>query len=173
MNGVMAVWASRQLPARLSVTQTAKLLGFAEHDISILMSLGKLVPLGDPAPNAPKWFGAMEIIGLAADRDWLSKATREVSKYWKHKRERLEGRTGAAGCRSKPKIVSPDSSPRIAARRCEGASRWSDHDSQSRAKNISAKNVSPKVSPGVPPNEQFQGGEARCAGDEKEVTKSA
>ena len=44
--------------------------------------------LGDPAPNAPKWFAAIELIRLAADRDWLSRASREVSKYWRHKRER-------------------------------------------------------------------------------------
>lgn len=30
------------------------------------MASGKLTPLGDPAPNAPKWFAAMEVISLAA-----------------------------------------------------------------------------------------------------------
>ncbi len=84
----LAAWAARNLPARLDVSATARLLGFAEHDIQILMGAGKLEPLGDPAPNAPKWFAAVEVIRLAADRDWLSKATREVSKYWRHKRER-------------------------------------------------------------------------------------
>jgi hypothetical protein len=69
---------------------TAKLLGFAEHDIQILMSAGKLEPLGDPAPNAPKWFAAIEIIRLSLDRDWLNKATREVSKHWRHKRQGRE-----------------------------------------------------------------------------------
>ena len=44
----------QKLPARLDVAATAKLLGFAESDIQILMSVGKLTPLGDPAPNAPK-----------------------------------------------------------------------------------------------------------------------
>jgi hypothetical protein len=84
----LATWAARNLPARLDVTATAKLLGFAEHDIQILMAVGKLTPLGDPAPNAPKWFAAVEIIQLAADRDWLHKATKEISKYWRQKRER-------------------------------------------------------------------------------------
>ena len=46
------------------------------------------MPLGDPAPNAPKWFAAVEMIRLAADTDWLHKATKEISKYWRHKRER-------------------------------------------------------------------------------------
>ena len=43
---------------------------------------------GDPAPNAPKWFAAVEMIRLAVDRDWLHKATKEISKYWRNKRER-------------------------------------------------------------------------------------
>jgi hypothetical protein len=68
---VMATWAARELPARLDVAQTAKLLGFAAHDIQILMGTGKLVPLGDPAPNAPKWFAAVLILRLAADEEWL------------------------------------------------------------------------------------------------------
>ena len=88
IQAVMATWAAKDIPARLDVATTAKLLGFAEHDIQILMATRKLVPLGDPAPNAPKWFSAIEVIGLAADREWLNKATREVSKYWRHKRER-------------------------------------------------------------------------------------
>jgi hypothetical protein len=79
------------MPARLDALATAKLLGFADHDIQVLMRVGKLIPLGDPAPNAPKWFSAIEIIGLAADRDWLNKATREVAKYWRHKRARQLG----------------------------------------------------------------------------------
>jgi hypothetical protein len=84
----VAAWATRRLPARLDVASTAQLLNFAEHDIQVLMRVGKLTPLGDPAPNGPKWFGAVEIIRLAADTEWLSRASREVSKYWRHKRER-------------------------------------------------------------------------------------
>ena len=84
----LATWAARNLPARLDVATTAKLLGFTESDMQILMGAGKLTPLGDPAPNAPKWFAAVEMIRLAADQDWLHKATKEISKYWRNKRER-------------------------------------------------------------------------------------
>ena len=77
-----------RFPGRLDVAETAKLLGFGEQDIQILMAARKLTPLGDPAPNAPKWFAAVEIIQLAADKDWLHRATKEVSKYWRNKRER-------------------------------------------------------------------------------------
>ncbi len=90
MHAIMATWATKDIPARLGVADTARLLGFAEHDIQILMAARKLTPLGDPAPNAPKWFAAIEVIRLAADEDWLNKATKEVAKYWRHKRERRE-----------------------------------------------------------------------------------
>jgi hypothetical protein len=88
MHAALAVWAAKNIPARLDAAATAKLLGFAEHDIQILMAVGKLTPLGDPAPNAPKWFAAVEMIQLAADKEWLHKATREISKFWRQKRER-------------------------------------------------------------------------------------
>ena len=86
----MATWAAKELPARLDAAATARLLGFAEHDIQILMAAGRLTPLGDPAPNAPKWFAAVEVIHLAGDKEWLHRATKEVSKYWRRKRERRE-----------------------------------------------------------------------------------
>ena len=50
----LATWAARNLPARLDAAARAKLIGFAERDIHILMAAGKLEPLGDPAPNARK-----------------------------------------------------------------------------------------------------------------------
>ena len=84
MMGFKRCWRLGQREA----CRAAKLLGFAQHDIQILMGAGKLQPLGDPAANAPKWFAAVEVIRLAADREWLNKATREVSKYWRYKRER-------------------------------------------------------------------------------------
>ena len=52
------------------------------------MAVVKLTPLGDPAPVAPKWFAAVEMIRLATDRDWLPKATKEIAKYCRLKRER-------------------------------------------------------------------------------------
>ena len=88
MQAALATWAAKNLPGRLDVVATAKLLGFAEHDIQILMAVGKLTPLGDPAPNAPKWFATVKIICLTADQDWLHKATKEISKCWRLKRER-------------------------------------------------------------------------------------
>lgn len=84
---LLATWAARHLPARLDVGAAAKLLSFAEHDIPVLVASGKLTPLGDPAPNAPKWFCAVEVIRLGTNKEWLSKATKEISRHWRKKRE--------------------------------------------------------------------------------------
>jgi hypothetical protein len=46
--------------------------------MQILMAVGRLTPLGDPAPNAPKWFAAVEMIRVAADQDWLHKLQRRL-----------------------------------------------------------------------------------------------
>jgi hypothetical protein len=42
--------------------------------------------IGNPAPNAPKWFAAVETIQLAADKDWLHQAAKKISKFWRNKR---------------------------------------------------------------------------------------
>ena len=63
---------------------------FAERNIQFLMGAGKLTPLGDPAPNSPKWFAAVEMIQLSVDQDWLHKAKKDIAKYWRNKRERRQ-----------------------------------------------------------------------------------
>jgi len=118
MQAVMATWAARNLPARLDVAETAKLLGFAVHDMQILMAVGKLTPLGDPAPNAPKWFAAVEMIRLAGDQEWLHKATKELSKFWHGKRVRRQSPpllmrpAKRQPTRFPTEKVSPNSSPK-------------------------------------------------------------
>jgi hypothetical protein len=109
-NGIqtaMAAWGARRLPARLDVNTTATLLGFGSHDIQVLVRIGMLKPLGNPAANAPKYFCGVEIMQLAVDRDWLSRASRETAKYWRHKRER-QGEAG--GPRASTQTQPPPSS---------------------------------------------------------------
>lgn len=72
-----------RLPARLDVEQTAEILGFVPHEISVLLKAGLLKPLGKPAPNGHKYFCSVEIQSLAQDRDWLDKATKAVAKHWR------------------------------------------------------------------------------------------
>ena len=70
-------------PARLHTSEVAKVLGFPEHDIPVLVSRKLLKPLGKPAQSAPKYYAACEIEKLAIDSSWLNKATQTVYDYWK------------------------------------------------------------------------------------------
>ena len=46
---------------------------------------------------------AVEIIRLATDHDWLHKATKEISKYWRNKRKRQSSLSAKKmGCRRFP-----------------------------------------------------------------------
>jgi hypothetical protein len=78
----------RRLPGRLNTSEAALLLGFQEHDIARLIAAKLLVPLGKPAPNAPKYFAALEIADHASNSEWLSSATRLLAKHWIKKNQR-------------------------------------------------------------------------------------
>ena len=82
----------RQLPARLNVEQAAELLGFTTSDLTIIMSDSgvALKPLGSPAPNAPKYFAAFDVLNLAGDPKRLGRATEAVRKHHLRRRSRRE-----------------------------------------------------------------------------------
>lgn len=77
-----------RLPARLNTSEVAVLLGFQEHDIAPLVAAKLLTPLGKPAPNAPKYFAAVEVVACAEDRDWLCRATKAMARHWASKNEK-------------------------------------------------------------------------------------
>jgi hypothetical protein len=81
----------RRLPARLNTSEVALVLGFQEHDIATLTAAKLLMPLGKPAPNAPKYFATVDITAAAADREWLAAATRVIAKRWRDKNNRRNG----------------------------------------------------------------------------------
>src|ERR1700722_17550698 len=82
----------RRLPGRLNTTEAAVLLGFQEHDITPLVAAKLLTPLGKPAPNAPKYFAAIEVKAFSEDRDWLDRATKAITSHWKRKNAIKAGR---------------------------------------------------------------------------------
>ena len=86
----MTLLNCHRLPGRLNTSEVAVLLGFQEHDMPVLIAAKLLTPLGKPAPNAPKYFAAVDILNAAQDRDWLSQATRTLSRYWSEKNCRKE-----------------------------------------------------------------------------------
>lgn len=77
-----------QLPARLTMEQAAWALGCQLHDIPVLVGARLLKPLGNPPPNASKYFATVEVLEVAKDRAWLSKATNTVVQHWQKKNER-------------------------------------------------------------------------------------
>jgi len=86
----------RRLPARLNTTETSVLLGVQEHDIPTLIAARLLVPLGKPAPNAPKYFAAVEVVERTSNLEWLAQATKALAKHWQCKNQRKELKTGVS-----------------------------------------------------------------------------
>jgi len=74
-----------RLPARLDTGQTAEFLGLQQHDIATLIAARLLKPIGNPQPNGPKFFAAVEIEDLARDRDWLNRAQLAIQRHWQMK----------------------------------------------------------------------------------------
>src|ERR1022692_2591325 len=91
MQTALATWAAKDLPARLLAEQVAKLLNCSTEDVAILVSAGKLRALGRPNPNAVKFFSAVELIALLADREWLDEATKTIGQFWRRKNARRHG----------------------------------------------------------------------------------
>jgi hypothetical protein len=75
----------------LLAAQVAKLLNCTTEDVALLVTAGKLRPLGRPRPNAIKFFSVVELIALLADREWLDEATKTIGQFWKRKNARRHG----------------------------------------------------------------------------------
>jgi len=91
IQAAMTTWAAKDLPARLIAAQVAKLLNCTTADVGLLVSTGKLQPLGRPNSNAVKFFSSIELMTLLADREWLDEATRTIGQFWKRKNARRRG----------------------------------------------------------------------------------
>lgn len=83
-------------PFRLTMQEAAWLLGFAQHELSILITKGLLKPLGHPAHNGQKFFLTATLEDLRRDDKWFSKASDAVSEYWRHKNSRKGQMTATA-----------------------------------------------------------------------------
>jgi hypothetical protein len=73
------------MPARLNITETAWFLGFSKHDISVLISVGLLKPLGKPPASGSKYFATLDLQSLRNDTRWLAKASDAIVNHWKGK----------------------------------------------------------------------------------------
>ena len=75
-------------PARLTASQTAWVLGFGAHEISILVAAGLLRPLGHPPRNGVKFFATETLEQLRHDEKWLSRASDAICEYWRRRNAR-------------------------------------------------------------------------------------
>jgi hypothetical protein len=80
------------LPARLNVEQVAWVLNCQVHDVPVLVSAKMLRPLGNPPPNAVKFFATIELLELTKDKAWLTRATQAVTLYWRNQNLRKKSR---------------------------------------------------------------------------------
>ena len=79
LQAAMTTWAAKDLPARLLAVQVGKLLNCSVEDVGILVSSGKLRPSGRPNTNAVKFFSAVELMALLADRDGWTKRPKPLA----------------------------------------------------------------------------------------------
>ncbi len=77
-------------PARLNVEEPAWYMGFAPHDIPILVSHGLLKPLGHPADQSVKYFALVTLAELRVDTKWLARATDAMGAHWRGKNGRKQ-----------------------------------------------------------------------------------
>jgi hypothetical protein len=78
-------------PLRLTVEQMGWMLNCTDQDVRILVAAKLIKPLGNPAPNAQKYFATFEILELTNNRSWLEKATSAIYRHWLNKNRRRVG----------------------------------------------------------------------------------
>jgi hypothetical protein len=78
----------RNIPARLTSEEAGWFLGFPAHAMPILVAAGLLKPLGQPVPNATKYYATITLCDLKQDANWLFRASKEITQYWRTKNVR-------------------------------------------------------------------------------------
>ena len=76
-----------QMPARLSVDETAWYLGFMAHDVPVLVRARLLTSLVR-SPQAVKYFATVTLAKLRNDTRWLARASEVITKHWRTKNTR-------------------------------------------------------------------------------------
>ena len=70
------------LPGRSCAWQGAAILGIEPQHMPILVAKRLLKPLGNPPPNAPKYFSTKYLLRLADDERWLERASDALVEHW-------------------------------------------------------------------------------------------
>lgn len=72
----------RYLPGRVCSWQAAALLGFEVQHIPVLIVARLLKPLGNPPPNAPKYFHTKTLLRHSDDSRWMDRASDALVRHW-------------------------------------------------------------------------------------------
>jgi hypothetical protein len=96
----------KNTPARLNAEETAWLLGFAVHDIPVLIATGLLLPLGHPPRHGTKYFAGIEIAQLRENLKWLAKASDAIVAHWRRKNGLILGQNKRDNGADEPNTVS-------------------------------------------------------------------
>ncbi|MEZ0295123.1 MAG: hypothetical protein ACAI35_01570 [Candidatus Methylacidiphilales bacterium] len=86
---------SRRPPGRLNIEEAGLFLGFAVHEMRVLLAAKLIKPLGNPLPTRLKHFSSAEIERLRCDSEWLGKATDCVGAAWQERNQRARERLSA------------------------------------------------------------------------------
>jgi hypothetical protein len=78
----------RRPPGRLNTEDAGVYLGFAVHEMRLLMAAGLISPLGSPLPSGVKYFSSSEIERLRCDVSWLTKASDCIASAWQLKNQK-------------------------------------------------------------------------------------
>ena len=66
----------------MRMEEAAWILGFAPHDIPVLVSAGLLKPLGHPPASGTKFFATATLLKLRDDVNWLARASDAIVNHW-------------------------------------------------------------------------------------------
>jgi hypothetical protein len=96
----------RRPPGRLTIDEAGACLGFAVHEMRVLLSARHIRPLGNPLPTGCKHFSSVEIERLRCDTEWLAGASDCIAAAWHERNEKARkkaaGSTGHAQAARKP-----------------------------------------------------------------------
>lgn len=117
---VNQILSARQLPGVLYSDEAAFLLRKSPDDLHLLAKKNLIKEIGDPQPNAPKYYLTEEVLSKKDDPQWQDQAVRILTRKNRVKNDRYKSRKQS---RSNPSSLAADNTPiappRILICRCQ------------------------------------------------------
>lgn len=97
----------RRQPGRMNIEDAGVCLGFALHEMRVLVAAGLISPLGKPLPSGVKYFASAEIERLRCDAEWLAKACDCIAGVWQSRNQKLRKDHPAETAAAKDRTFAP------------------------------------------------------------------